>query len=138
MLIHSNHPEQLRDLLVAWVQRYPLAPLETETILVQSNGVTQWLRTALAADMRPDQSGGCGIAAGVEFVMPAPFLWQVYRAVLGHQQVEPTSYFEKSHPPKLQGSPRSFMYPLPIQGLWLVCLRLLPVKDVISIPDLSP
>jgi exodeoxyribonuclease V gamma subunit len=46
--------------------------------------------------MRPDQSGGCGIAAGVEFVMPAPFLWRVYRAVLGHQQVEPTSYFEKS------------------------------------------
>jgi hypothetical protein len=25
----------------AWVQRYPLAPLETETILVQNNGVTQ-------------------------------------------------------------------------------------------------
>src|SRR5690606_26413960 len=43
MVIHSNHPEALRDLVVAWMQRYPLRPLESETILVQSNGIAQWL-----------------------------------------------------------------------------------------------
>ena len=50
MLVHGNHPEALRDLLVTWIRRYPLAPLETETVLVHSNGIAQWLRLALAED----------------------------------------------------------------------------------------
>ena len=50
MLVHGNHPEALRDLLVAWIRRYPLAPLETENLLVHSNGIAQWLRLALAED----------------------------------------------------------------------------------------
>ena len=62
MLVHGNHPESLRDLLVTWVRRYPLAPLETETLLVHSNGVAQWLRLALAEDMDDGAGGGCGIA----------------------------------------------------------------------------
>ena len=39
MLVHGNRPEALRDLLMTWVRRYPLAPLETEVILAQSNGI---------------------------------------------------------------------------------------------------
>jgi exodeoxyribonuclease V gamma subunit len=50
MLVHGNQPEMLRDLLVEWMKRYPLAPLENEIILVQSNGIAQWLKLALAAD----------------------------------------------------------------------------------------
>jgi exodeoxyribonuclease V gamma subunit len=50
MLVHGNRPEALRDLLVTWVRRHPLAPLETEVILAQSNGIAQWLKLALAAD----------------------------------------------------------------------------------------
>ncbi|MFM8441982.1 MAG: exodeoxyribonuclease V subunit gamma [Methylococcus sp.] len=47
MLVHGNRPETLRDLLVTWMKRYPLGPLENEVILVQSNGIAQWLKLAL-------------------------------------------------------------------------------------------
>ncbi|MCC7280269.1 MAG: exodeoxyribonuclease V subunit gamma, partial [Chromatiaceae bacterium] len=46
MLVHGNQPETLRDLLVTWMRRYPLAPLEPEIILAQSNGIAQWLKLA--------------------------------------------------------------------------------------------
>ncbi|TXG98682.1 MAG: hypothetical protein E6R15_01480, partial [Zoogloea sp.] len=72
MLVHGNHPEALRDLLVTWIRRYPLAPLETETVLVHSNGIAQWLRLALAEDV---EEGGCGIAAGLDLSLPSRFLW---------------------------------------------------------------
>ncbi len=49
MLVHGNQPEMLRELVVEWMKRYPLAPLENEIILVQSNGIAQWLKLALAA-----------------------------------------------------------------------------------------
>ncbi len=95
MLVHGNRPEALRDLLLAWVRRYPLAPLETEVILAQSNGIAQWLKLALAAD--PVQGeGGLGIAAALEISLPSRFLWRVYRAVLGGDAVPETSPFDKS------------------------------------------
>ena len=90
MLVHGNRPEDLRDLLVAWMRRYPLAPLETEIVLAQSNGIAQWLKLALAADADPGSEGrrrerGLGIAAALEISLPSRFLWRVYRAVLGRR-----------------------------------------------------
>ena len=70
MVIHGNHPEALRDLLVAWMARYPLAPLESETILVQSNGIAQWLKLALGRDVA---DGGCGITAALDVQSEALF-----------------------------------------------------------------
>lgn len=97
ILIHGNHPESLRDLLVSWMKRHPLPPLENEVILVQSNGIAQWLKLALAADASPDGTeGGCGIATALEFSLPSRFLWQVYRAVLGKARVPEVSPFDKS------------------------------------------
>lgn len=96
MLVHGNHPESLRDLLVAWIHRYPLAPLETETLLVHSNGIAQWLRLALAEDADASGGGGCGIAAGLDLSLPSRFLWQAYRAVLGPEAVPETSPFDKA------------------------------------------
>jgi exodeoxyribonuclease V gamma subunit len=97
MLIHGNRSERLRDLLVEWMKRYPLAPLENETILVQSNGIAQWLKLALAADRDPDTgSGGCGIAAALEISLPSRFIWQAYRAVLGASSVAEVSPFDKA------------------------------------------
>ncbi|MBT0959682.1 exodeoxyribonuclease V subunit gamma [Denitromonas sp. IR12] len=93
MLVHGNHAEALRDLMVGWMQRYPLAPLENEVILVQSNGIAQWLRLSLAADRH---AGGCGIAAALDFLLPSRFLWQAYRAVLGREAVPETSPFDKT------------------------------------------
>ncbi|HSV59158.1 MAG TPA: exodeoxyribonuclease V subunit gamma [Variovorax sp.] len=93
MVVHGNHPEALRDLLVAWTQRHPLAPLEDECVLVQSNGVAQWLKLSLARDVG---QGGAGIAAALTTELPASFIWRAYRAVLGEQAVPAASPFDKS------------------------------------------
>lgn len=93
MLVHGNQPERLRDLMVQWISQHPLAPLEKEVILVQSNGIAQWLKLALAAD---PEDGGCGISAALDMSLPASFLWQVYRAVLGDAAVPAISPFDKS------------------------------------------
>ena len=92
MVIHGNHPEALRDLMLAWMQRYPLQPLEDELVLVQSNGIAQWLKLSLA---RPVGEGGCGIAAALQTQLPSRFIWQAYRAVLGVEQVPPESPFDR-------------------------------------------
>ena len=42
MVLHGNRLEDLRDILVQWLKRAPLRPLEDERILVQSNGIAQW------------------------------------------------------------------------------------------------
>jgi exodeoxyribonuclease V gamma subunit len=102
MLVHGNRPESLRDLLVEWMKRYPLGPLENEIILAQSNGIAQWLKLALAADAsrgREDEDSGetgLGIAAALEISLPSRFLWRVYRAVLGADAVPEISPFDKS------------------------------------------
>src|SRR5690606_4851444 len=79
-----------RELAVAWMQRYPLAPLENEVVLVQSNGIAQWLKLALA------EQQGCGIAAAVQVELPARFLWQSYRAVLGGDAIPRESPLDKA------------------------------------------
>ena len=80
-VIHSNELETLRDLLVSWMKENPLSPLESEDILVQSNGIAQWLKMALA------ETGdkGMGIAAGLRVELPNQFIWRLYRAVLGNE-----------------------------------------------------
>ncbi|HZY16462.1 MAG TPA: exodeoxyribonuclease V subunit gamma, partial [Ramlibacter sp.] len=93
MVVHGNHPESLRDLLVTWMARHPLAPLEDELVLVQSNGVAQWLKLSLAAD--PGE-GGIGVAAALRTELPARALWEAYRAVLGAQAVPPASALDKA------------------------------------------
>ncbi|MDI5891226.1 exodeoxyribonuclease V subunit gamma [Halomonas rhizosphaerae] len=92
MVIHGNRLEALRGLAVEWMRRHPLGPLENETILVQSNGISQWLKLALAEDRA---HGGAGIAAALDVTLPARFLWQAYRAVLGEDAVPPVSPFDK-------------------------------------------
>ncbi|MFC3651085.1 exodeoxyribonuclease V subunit gamma [Dyella humi] len=93
MVIHGNRQEDLRDLLTAWLQRTPLHPLENEVMLVQSNGIAQWLKLALA---RPVQAGGLGISAAIDMQLPGRFLWTAYRTVLGEAAVPATSPFDKS------------------------------------------
>jgi len=98
MVVHANRLEDLRGLAVEWMRRHPLGPLENETILVQSNGIGQWLKLALAED---PGNGGAGIAAALDVMLPARFLWQAYRRVLTHvshdaDAVPETSPFDKS------------------------------------------
>ncbi|QFU02890.1 RecBCD enzyme subunit RecC [Halomonas sp. THAF5a] len=91
MVIHGNRLEALRDLAVEWLRNHPLGPLEDEVILVQSNGISQWLKLALAAD----PPAGTGIAAAMDVTLPARYLWQAYRAVLGADAVPPASPLDK-------------------------------------------
>jgi exodeoxyribonuclease V gamma subunit len=93
MVLHGNRLEELRDVLVGWLRRAPLKPLEDEWVLVQSNGIAQWFRLALA---RAVEEGGLGIAAAVNVELPGRFLWVAYRAVLGRDAVPPESPFDKS------------------------------------------
>lgn len=90
MVIHGNQLEELRELAVAWMRRNPLAPLENEVILVQSNGIAQWLKLALA-----EQRSG-GIAAAMQVDLPARFLWQTYRRVLGSDTIPAQSALDKA------------------------------------------
>jgi exodeoxyribonuclease V gamma subunit len=97
LVVHANQPEQLRALIVQWLRAYPLDVFETETVLVQSNGIAQWLKLALAADVNHGDllQGGLGIASGLSLQMPGRFIWQLYRLVMPDAQIPKTSVFDK-------------------------------------------
>jgi exodeoxyribonuclease V gamma subunit len=88
-IIHSNHLEDLRQVAVGWIKTHPLQVLETEQFIVQSNGMAQWLKLALAAD------DGCGISAGIEMQLPGRYVWSAYRAVLGSEIIPEESPYDK-------------------------------------------
>jgi exodeoxyribonuclease V gamma subunit len=44
-------------------------------VLVQSNGVAEWLKIALAEEL--------GVCAATRVALPARFLWEAYRGMLG-------------------------------------------------------
>lgn len=88
LALHSHRSELLADTLSAWLTRQPLAPLEQEVVLVQSNGMAEWIKMALAR-----QDGGVCAATRVE--LPSRFLWRTYRQVLGAQNVPPDSPLDK-------------------------------------------
>ncbi|MEX8513020.1 MAG: exodeoxyribonuclease V subunit gamma [Leptothrix ochracea] len=73
--LHGNRLEWLRDAVLAWLAAHPLAPLEEEVFLVQSNGMAEWLKRGLAEHT--------GVCAATRVELPARFLWRSYRAVLG-------------------------------------------------------
>ena len=96
MVVHGNRLDELRSLVVSWMRRYPLAPLENEIALVQSNGIAQWLKLALAEDPEDDDMGGCGIAAAIDVQLPGSFMWQLYRMVLGCDEIPAKSLLDKA------------------------------------------
>ncbi|MGF6396867.1 exodeoxyribonuclease V gamma subunit [Pseudomonas frederiksbergensis] len=96
MVVHGNRLDELRSLVVSWMRRYPLAPLENEIALVQSNGIAQWLKLALAEDPEDDDTGGCGIAAAIDVQLPGSFMWQLYRMVLGRDEIPVKSLLDKA------------------------------------------
>lgn len=88
IILHSNRMERLRELVVDWLAADPPAPLEDELFCVQSNGMAQWLKLALAEHH--------GISAANDFLLPARFLWQLYRTVLADEAVPRESPFDKA------------------------------------------
>ena len=87
LILHGNQLEQLRAAVFGWLRNHPLAPLETETILVQSNGVAEWLKIALADEL--------GVCAATRVALPARFLWEAYRGMLGRERVPSRSPYDK-------------------------------------------
>jgi len=85
--LHGNQMELLRSAMFDWLRAHPLGPLEQETILVQSNGVAEWLKIALAEDM--------GVCAATRVALPARFLWEAYRGMLGRERVPTRAPFDK-------------------------------------------
>ncbi|MCH7372898.1 exodeoxyribonuclease V subunit gamma [Aeromonas sp. MR16] len=74
-LYHSNQLDLLKELLVDRIRQAPLAhPFEREQILVQSPGMAQWLKLELAKAF--------GIAANIDFPLPASFIWEMFTQVL--------------------------------------------------------
>ena len=72
---HSNQVDVLKSLLVELVKIDPLEnPFEKEQILVQSPGMSQWLKMALAKEF--------GVAANIDFPLPATFIWNMFTHVL--------------------------------------------------------
>ena len=86
-IIHANQLETLAQLLVAHSSEVPLAPLEPEICLVQSNGMADWLKL--------QQANLTGISASMEFPMPASFLWRMYQRVLHPSLLDAPSPFAK-------------------------------------------
>ncbi len=91
MVLHGNRLEDLRDLLLQVLKKQPLGVLEPEVILLQSNGMKHWLEIALCSD------DALGICAATRMELPAAYLWQVYRAVLGSAVVPVAMPFDKAN-----------------------------------------
>lgn len=96
MVVHGNRLDELRSLVISLMRRYPLGPLENEIALVQSNGIAQWLKLALAEDPEDDDTGGCGIAAAIDVQLPGSFMWLLYRTVLGRDEIPAKSLLDKA------------------------------------------
>ncbi|WP_037484992.1 exodeoxyribonuclease V subunit gamma, partial [Sphaerotilus natans] len=88
LVLHGNRLELLQQAVFAWLDRQPLDPLEPDVLLVQSNGIAEWMKMSLAR-----RSGVCA-ASRVE--LPARFLWRLYRAMLGRDGAPARSPFDKA------------------------------------------
>ena len=76
---HSNRLESLTDIMLTFMQREALSPLEEDIILVQSNGMAEWVKMELANKI--------GVCAAIRVELPSRFLWRTYRQVLGAEEV---------------------------------------------------
>ncbi len=74
-LYQSNRLENLFSLLCKTLARPLTDPLAAEIIVVQNPGMARWLTHNLAQKT--------GIAANLEFPLPASFIWQIFEETLG-------------------------------------------------------
>ncbi|MHB8949868.1 MAG: exodeoxyribonuclease V subunit gamma [Rhodoferax sp.] len=87
LAFHSNRSEDLAEVVINWMRRHPLSPLEEEIVLVQSNGMAEWVKMELA------RMGG--VCASTRVELPSRFLWRTYRQVLGREAVPSDSPLDK-------------------------------------------
>jgi exodeoxyribonuclease V gamma subunit len=87
LAFHSNRSENLAEVVISWTKRHPLRALEEEIILVQSNGMAEWVKMELARMV--------GVCAVTRVELPSRFLWRTYRQVLGREAVPNDSPLDK-------------------------------------------
>ncbi|NOU49549.1 exodeoxyribonuclease V subunit gamma [Pseudoalteromonas sp. JBTF-M23] len=74
-IIQSNKMEVLQAQFHTLLKTAPLSsPFSKEVVLVQSPGMSQWLKIGL--------SEALGVAAQVDFPLPSSFIWQLYQQFL--------------------------------------------------------
>jgi exodeoxyribonuclease V gamma subunit len=73
-VLQSNRIELLASACARTMRETPLAPLESETILVPSTGLGRWLAFVLAREL--------GVAANVRFAFAAGFIWTLVRRLV--------------------------------------------------------
>ncbi|MEO7853100.1 MAG: exodeoxyribonuclease V subunit gamma, partial [Rubrivivax sp.] len=87
VLLQGNRLELLMQAVDSWLLAHPLDALEPEQILVQSNGMAEWLKMSLATR--------AGICAAAKVELPARFLWRSFRQVLGAAAVPSSAPLDK-------------------------------------------
>ncbi|MGS2721574.1 exodeoxyribonuclease V subunit gamma [Paraglaciecola aestuariivivens] len=73
-LVQSNKMECLAESLISCLQdtaNSGVSVFESDQILVQSPGMSQWLKIQIAEAL--------GIAANIDFPLPSSFIWQLYQ-----------------------------------------------------------
>ncbi|MEO9943649.1 exodeoxyribonuclease V subunit gamma [Paraglaciecola sp.] len=87
-LIQSNKMECLAERLISCLQQSSeqgLSVFEADQILVQSPGMSQWLKIQISEKL--------GIAANIDFPLPSSFIWQLYQQTI--QDLPEQSSFTK-------------------------------------------
>lgn len=84
-LYHSNDLDVLKGILLTVMRQEPAGPFAREAILVQSQGMSHWLKLQLA--------DGLGLAAQVDFPLPSSFVWQVFNRL--KPELPERSHFDK-------------------------------------------
>lgn len=75
IVYHSNQLDLLKQLMAILMEQHPLpTPLSREVILVQNPGMAQWLQIELAQHL--------GIAANIDFPLPATFIWNLFTQII--------------------------------------------------------
>ncbi|MEA3303677.1 MAG: exodeoxyribonuclease V subunit gamma, partial [Pseudomonadota bacterium] len=84
-LYHSNKMESLLQALLAVLEQPLENPFAPETILVQNQGMARWITQGIAERQ--------GIAANLDFPLPATFIWRIFELQL--ERVPDSSSFDK-------------------------------------------
>ena len=79
----SNSMAMLTDIFCERALHIDTDPFVPSTVIVQSYGTGQWLKIQLA--------GRQGISANIESMLPAHFIWELYRKLLNQPQQSPLS-----------------------------------------------
>ncbi|WP_367670646.1 exodeoxyribonuclease V subunit gamma [Sodalis-like secondary symbiont of Drepanosiphum platanoidis] len=81
IVYHSNRLDLLKSLVSNIIKKQPLKDIfESEIILTQSKGMSQWMQIELCKDL--------GISSNIKFVLPANFIWNIFMKILPDILVE--------------------------------------------------